>query len=200
MQDMGAAGIICSTAEMSAKGKAGMRIELDEVPTRQKGMKAWELLLSESQERMLVVKKGEEAAVIRVFEKWDLPCSHIGEVTTDGMLRFYMNGVEEAVIPADELVLGGGAPQYERNYTEPAYLQKIKLFNVDQVKVNEDIESITKQLIALPNIASKRWVYEQYDSMVGTGNMVTNAPSDAAVVLAKPTLKALALTTDCNSP
>ncbi len=200
MQDMGAAGIICSTAEMSAKGKAGMRIELDKVPTRQKGMKAWELLLSESQERMLlVVKKGEEAAVIRVFEKWDLPCSHIGEVTTDGMLRFYMNGVEEAVIPADELVLGGGAPQYERSYTEPAYLQKIKLFNVDQVKVNEDIESITKQLIALPNIASKRWVYEQYDSMVGTGNMVTNAPSDAAVVLAKPTLKALALTTDCNS-
>ncbi|MEI2749479.1 MAG: phosphoribosylformylglycinamidine synthase subunit PurL [Ferruginibacter sp.] len=200
MQDMGAAGIICSTAEMSAKGKAGMRIELDKVPTRQKGMKAWELLLSESQERMLlVVKKGEEAAVIRVFEKWDLPCSHIGEVTTDGMLRFYMNGVEEAVIPADELVLGGGAPQYERSYTEPAYLQKIKSFNPDQVKVNEDIESITKQLIALPNIASKRWVYEQYDSMVGTGNMVTNAPSDAAVVLAKPTLKALALTTDCNS-
>lgn len=200
MQDMGAAGIICSTAEMSAKGKAGMRIELDKVPTRQKGMKAWELLLSESQERMLlVVKKGEEASVLRVFEKWDLPCSHIGEVTTDGMLRFYMNGVEEAVIPAEELVLGGGAPQYERSYTEPAYLQKIKSFNPDQVKVNDDIQSIAKQLIALPNIASKRWVYEQYDSMVGTGNMVTNAPSDAAVVLAKPTNKALALTTDCNS-
>ena len=200
MQDMGAAGIICSTAEMSAKGKAGMRIELDKVPTRQKGMKAWELLLSESQERMLlVVKKGEEASVLRVFEKWDLPCSHIGEVTTDGMLRFYMNGVEEAVIPAEELVLGGGAPQYERSYTEPAYLQKIKSFNPEQVKVNDDIQSIVKQLIALPNIASKRWVYEQYDSMVGTGNMVTNAPSDAAVVLAKPTNKALALTTDCNS-
>jgi phosphoribosylformylglycinamidine synthase len=110
-----------------------------------------------------------------------------------------MNGVEEAVIPAEELVLGGGAPQYERSYTEPAYLQKIKSFNPDQVKVNDDIQSIAKQLIALPNIASKRWVYEQYDSMVGTGNMVTNAPSDAAVVLAKPTNKALALTTDCNS-
>ncbi|MCX6336329.1 MAG: phosphoribosylformylglycinamidine synthase subunit PurL, partial [Bacteroidetes bacterium] len=101
MQDMGAAGIICSTAEMSAKGGVGMRIDLDKVPTRQKNMKAWELLLSESQERMLiVVEKGKEEAVLKVFEKWDLSCSKIGEVTGDGLLKFYMDGVLEAEIPA----------------------------------------------------------------------------------------------------
>ena len=109
MQDMGAAGIICSTAEMSAKGNAGMRIDLDKVPMRQKNMKVWELLLSESQERMLmVVQKGREEEVKKVFEKWDLPCSEIGEVTEDGMLQFFMNGVLEAEVPAHELVLGGG--------------------------------------------------------------------------------------------
>src|SRR6478609_5254283 len=123
MQDMGAAGIICSTAEMSAKGEVGMRIDLDKVPTRQQNMKAWELLLSESQERMLlVVEKGKEEAVLKVFAKWDLPCSNIGEVTGDGMLRFYMHGELEAQIPAQELVLGGGAPQYDREYKEPKYL------------------------------------------------------------------------------
>jgi len=200
MQDMGAAGIICSTAEMSAKGNAGMIIHLDKVPTRQQGMKAWELLLSESQERMLlVVKKGSEQEVLSVFEKWDLPCSDIGEVTDDGLLHFYMNGVEEALIPANELVLGGGAPQYEREYVKPAYLQKNESFNLDHIALPSNIRKITEQLIAIPNIASKHWVYEQYDSMVGAGNTNTNAPSDAAIVIAKPTNKALALTTDCNS-
>src|SRR6201994_2752238 len=117
MQDMGAAGIICSTSEMSAKGESGMRIDLDKVPARQENMKAWELLLSESQERMLmVVEKGKEAGVVAVFEKWDLPASVIGEVTDDGLLHFFMNGVLEAEIPAYELVLGGGAPQYDRPY------------------------------------------------------------------------------------
>ncbi len=200
MQDMGAAGIICSTAEMSAKGNAGMIIHLDKVPTRQQGMKAWELLLSESQERMLlVVKKGSEQEVLTVFEKWDLPCSDIGEVTDDGLLHFYMNGVEEALIPANELVLGGGAPQYEREYVKPAYLQKNESFNLDHIALPSNIRKVTEQLIAIPNIASKHWVYEQYDSMVGAGNTNTNAPSDAAIVIAKPTNKALALTTDCNS-
>ena len=200
MQDMGAAGIICSTAEMSAKGKAGMNIQLDKVPTRQKDMKAWELLLSESQERMLiVVQKGKEDAVLKVFEKWDLPCSHIGDVTDDGMLNFYMGDTLEAVLPAAELVLGGGAPQYERAYKKPAYLEKISAFNADAVAVPADLKVIAEKLIQLPNIASKRWVYEQYDSTVGAGNTSTNAPSDAAVVIAKPTSKALALTTDCNS-
>lgn len=200
MQDMGAAGIICSTAEMSAKGNAGMNIDLSKVPTRQKDMKAWELLLSESQERMLlVVEKGRESEVLRVFEKWDLPCSRIGEVTNDGLLNFYMGSSLEAVLPAAELVLGGGAPQYEREYKEPAYLQKINAFNADSIAVPEDIREIAEQVITIPNIASKKWIYEQYDSMVGAGNTNSNSPSDAAVVIAKPTNKGLALTTDCNS-
>jgi phosphoribosylformylglycinamidine synthase subunit PurL len=207
MQDMGAAGIICSTAEMSAKGKAGMRIDLEKVPTRQKDMKAWELLLSESQERMLlVVEKGKEKAVLDIFEKWDLPCSEIGEVTNDGMLQFFMNGVLEALLPADELVLGGGAPQYTREVREPAYIQKIQAFDATKIPVPEDLpagqaglKAVAEKLIAIPNIASKRWIYEQYDSMVGAGNTSTNGVSDAAVVIAKPTNKALALTTDCNS-
>ncbi len=200
MQDMGAAGIICSTSEMSAKGESGMRIDLDKVPTRQKNMKAWELLLSESQERMLmVVEKGKEAAVTAVFEKWDLPCAAIGEVTGDGMLHFYMNGMLEAVLPAYELVLGGGAPQYSRETKEPAYLEKIKAFNPDSIEVPADLKAVAEKIVAIPNIASKKFVYVQYDSMVGAGNASVNAPSDAAVVVAKPTRKGLALTTDCNS-
>ena len=200
MQDMGAAGIICSTAEMSAKGNAGMRIDLEKVPTRQQGMKAWELLLSESQERMLlVIQKGKEKAVLDIFEKWDLPCSQIGEVTNDGMLQFFMHGQLEALLPAHELVLGGGAPQYDREIKEPAYLQKINAFDATKIPEPSNLKEIAQQLVALPNIASKRWVYEQYDSMVGAGNTSTNGVSDAAVVLAKPTNKALALTTDCNS-
>ena len=200
MQDMGAAGIICSTAEMSAKGGVGMRIDLDKVPTRQQNMKTWELLLSESQERMLmVVEKGKEALVEAIFEKWDLPCSVIGEVTDTGLLDFYMHGELEASIPAEELVLGGGAPQYERAYERPAYLDKIEAFDPKTIAVPADLKAVAEKLVEIPNIASKRWVYVQYDSMVGTGNTSTNAPSDAPVVLAKPSNKALAVTTDCNS-
>ncbi|MBK7306671.1 MAG: phosphoribosylformylglycinamidine synthase subunit PurL [Chitinophagaceae bacterium] len=200
MQDMGAAGIICSTSEMSAKGEAGMRIDLDKVPTRQKDMKPWELLLSESQERMLLVaEKGKEHLIQAVFEKWDLPCSEIGEVTDDGMLQFYMHGNLEATLPAYELVLGGGAPQNDRPYSEPKYFSTIKAFDASTIAVPTDLKSVAEQIIQIPNIASKKWIYVQYDSMVGTGNASTNAPSDAAIVLAKPTNKALALTTDCNS-
>ncbi len=200
MQDMGAAGIICSTAEMSAKGKSGMRIDLDKVPMRQQNMKAWELLLSESQERMLmVVEKGREADVIKIFEKWDLPCSEIGVVTEGGVLDFYMHGVLEASLPAVELVLGGGAPQYERDYARPQYLDQIEAFDADSIKTPEDLKSVAEQLIQIPNIASKRWIFTQYDSMVGAGSASTNEPSDAAIVIAKPTSKGLALTTDCNS-
>lgn len=200
MQDMGAAGIICSTAEMSAKGGVGMHIDLEKVPTRQKNMKAWELLLSESQERMLVVvEKGKEQAVIDVFEKWDLSASEIGYVTEDGLLKFYMHGQLEAEIPAESLVLGGGAPQYTREYKEPAYLEKVKAFSINSIQDITDLKTVARQLVQLPNIASKRWVYTQYDSMVGAANTSTNAPSDAAVVLAKGTGKALAMTVDCNS-
>ena len=200
MQDMGAAGIICSTAEMSAKGQVGMRIDLDKVPTRQQNMKAWELLLSESQERMLmVVEKGREADVLAVFEKWDLSCSNIGEVTDDGLLNFYMHGELEASLPAYELVLGGGAPQYTREYKEPAYLAKVNAFDMNAIADTDNLKASVEALIQLPNIASKRWIYTQYDSMVGAANTSTNAPSDAAVVLAKGTGKALAMTVDCNS-
>jgi len=203
MQDMGAAGIICSTAEMSAKGKSGMHIDLDKVPTRQKNMKAWELLLSESQERMLiVVEKGKEEAVLKVFEKWDLPCSEIGHVTGDGLLKFYMHGELEAEIPAYELVLGGGAPQYTREYSAPEYLDKIAAFSQDAIEDIADtaaLKAIAEQVIQIPNIASKKWITVQYDSTVGAANASTNAPSDAAIVLAKGTGKALAVTTDCNS-
>lgn len=203
MQDMGAAGIICSTAEMSAKGKSGMHIDLDKVPTRQKNMKAWELLLSESQERMLiVVEKGKEEAVLKVFEKWDLPCSEIGHVTGDGLLKFYMHGVLEAEIPAYELVLGGGAPQYTREYAAPEYLEKIAAFSQDTIEDIADtaaLQAVADEVIQIPNIASKKWITVQYDSTVGAANASTNAPSDAAIVLAKGTGKALAVTTDCNS-
>ncbi len=200
MQDMGAAGIICSTAETSAKGGVGMRIDLDKVPKRQQNMMAWELLLSESQERMLmVVTKGREKEVLDIFEKWDLPCSEIGEVTTDGMLRFFMNGELEAVLPAESLVLGGGAPVNDRPYTTPSYFEKIAAFDPTSVPVPTDLKSVAQQLAVIPNIASKKWIYTQYDSMVGTGNTATNNPSDAPVVLVKETGKALAVTTDCNS-
>jgi phosphoribosylformylglycinamidine synthase II len=200
MQDMGAAGIICSTSEMSAKGEVGMRIDLDKVPTRQKNMKAWELLLSESQERMLLVaEKGREKEVQNVFDKWDLPCSVIGEVTDDGMLRFYMEGKLEAELPAYDLVLGGGAPQYEREYREPSYFKQIREFTMSAIPEPEHLKTIAEDIIQLPSIASKRWIYTQYDSMVGTVNASTNAPSDAAVVVVKGTSKGIAVTTDCNS-
>ncbi|GAC1423379.1 MAG: phosphoribosylformylglycinamidine synthase subunit PurL [Flavisolibacter sp.] len=200
MQDMGAAGIICSTAEMSAKGAVGMRIDLDKVPARQRNMKAWELLLSESQERMLlVVEKGREQEVAQVFDKWDLEHAVIGQVTEDGLLRFYLNDKLEAEIPADALVLGGGAPQYDRPFRKPDYLKQVENFRLAAWEDITEVEAVAKKIIQLPSIASKRWIYHQYDSMVGTANTSTNAPSDAAIVWVRETGKALAITVDCNS-
>ncbi len=202
MQDMGAAGIICSTSEMSEKGHSGMRIDLDKVPLRQQNMEAWEILLSESQERMLVVvKKGQEDKVKAVFDKWDLHCAQIGEVIDEDRLLFSRNGRLVADVPASTLVLGGGAPVYDRKYKEPKYFAKTKRFDIHTVKdlEMEEIPKVTRFLAAQPNIASKRWVYEQYDSMVGTKNMSTNTPSDAAIVNLKHTDRALAMTVDCNS-
>ncbi|MBK8949605.1 MAG: phosphoribosylformylglycinamidine synthase subunit PurL [Flavobacteriales bacterium] len=199
MQDMGAAGITCSTSEMSAKGGAGMDIHLDRVPTRQAGMHAWEILLSESQERMLVVvKKGREAEVKAIFDKWDLNCVEIGTVTDGGMLRYFMHDRLVAEVPADSLVLGGGAPVYERAVKEPAYFAENQRFRAVDVPEPDDLRAVAYDLLASPNIASKRWVYEQYDSMVRTNNMSTNAPSDAGLVLLRDTGKALAVTVDCN--
>lgn len=200
MQDMGAAGITCSTSEMSAKGEHGMDIWLDKVPTRQDNMLPWEILLSESQERMLiVVKKGREKDVEAVFDKWDLNCEIIGVVTDTKRLKYYVKDELVADVPAESLVLGGGAPVYKREYKEPAYFTENKKFSIDQVEEPKDLKAVAKQLIANPNIASKQWIYNQYDSMVGTVNMSTNAPSDAAIVNIKGTNKAIALKVDCNS-
>ena len=200
MQDMGAAGITCSTSEMSAAGKHGMIIHLDKVPTRQENMKDWEILLSESQERMLiVVEKGKEHIVHEIYDKWDLSCEQIGEVTEGGQLKYYIHGELVADVPADDLVLGGGAPIYEREYSEPAYYQEFKKFSIEQLEQPKDLVEVAKFLTTHPNIASKKWVYEQYDSMVGTINMGTNAPKDAGVVNVKGTNKALAMTVDCNA-
>ena len=200
MQDMGAAGITCSTSEMSEKGEHGMNVFLDEVPLRQKDMKDWEILLSESQERMLIVlEKGNEAAVIKVFEKWDLNCVKIGEVTAGNTLNYFYKNEKVAEVPAPDLCLGGGAPIYDRSYTEPEYFKNLKNYNEIELKQPKDFLAITKQLIQLPNIASKKYVYEQYDSMVGIKNMSTNMPTDAALVRVPNTNKALAVTVDCNA-
>jgi phosphoribosylformylglycinamidine synthase II len=200
MQDMGAAGITCSTCEMSAGGGVGMEIHLDRVPTRQENMLPYEILLSESQERMLVViQKGKEAIVKQIFDKWDLHAEEIGTVTDDGRVRYYMNGELVGDVPAESLVLGGGAPQYQREYSEPAYFQEYKKFNIDNVPQPENLKEVGFFLLGQANIASKRWVYEQYDSMVGTKTMTTNRPTDAGIVNLKGTDKALAMTVDCNS-
>lgn len=199
MQDMGAAGITCSTSEMSAKSGTGMRINLDLVPTRQHHMAAWEILLSESQERMLVVvRKGREEEIRRIFDKWDLECAEIGEVTDTGKLEYFRHGEKVAEVPAFSLVLGGGAPVYDREYTRPAYMDQIKPFDPPVAK-NEDLISIAKKIIVSPNIASKRWIYEQYDHTVRTGNTNTNDPSDATIIRLKRSKKSLAVTVDCNS-
>lgn len=200
MQDMGAAGITCSTSEMSAAGNVGMKIDLDKVPTRQSNMKDWEILLSESQERMLVVvEKGKEYVVKEIFDKWDLNCELIGEVTHGDTLEFFQNGLCVARVPPSSLVLGGGAPVYERKYTEPAYFKKYKEFKIDKISVPSNLVEVGHFLFSQPNIASKKWVYEQYDSMVGTNNVSTNHPSDAGVALVKGTLKGIAMSVDCNS-
>ena len=200
MQDMGAAGITCSSCEMSAGGNVGMDIHLDKVPTRQENMLPYEILLSESQERMLVVvKKGEEEVVKSIFDKWDLHAEEIGVVTDSDRVRYFMNGELVGDVPAESLVLGGGAPQYQREYSEPAYFQEYKKFKIEDVQQPEDLKEVAFFLLQHPNIASKRWVYEQYDSIVGTKNMTTNRPSDAAIVNVKGTDKAIAMTVDCNS-
>lgn len=200
MQDMGAAGITCSTSEMSAKGEHGMEVWLDKVPTRQAGMHPFEILLSESQERMLVVvTKGREQEIMTIFDKWDLNCEQIGVVTKGDRLKYFFHGELVADVPAPSLVLGGDAPVYKREYKEPAYYAESKKFSMDQVSEPTDYKAVMNHLAGHPNLASKRWVYNQYDSMVGTVNMSTNAPSAAAIVNVKGTQKAIAMSVDCNS-
>jgi len=199
IQDMGAAGISCSTSEMSAKGKSGMKVDLDKVPLREDGMSAYEIMLSESQERMLcVVKKGYEERVKNVFEKWDLHCEIIGHVTNDDNLTVEYKGEKKVMIPAEELVLGGGAPVYIREQREPSYIKKMRKFNFNSLPQPDDLTGAFLKVFSSPNIASKRWVYEQYDSMVRT-NTVVGPGCDAAVIYLKGTNKALAMKTDCNA-
>jgi len=200
MQDMGAAGITCSTSEMSAKAGCGMRIDLSKVPVRQANMKDWEILLSESQERMLiVVKPGREAEIKAVFDKWDLPCAEIGVTIPEDRLEYHYEGKLVADVPADPLVLGGGAPVYVRDQSAPAYFVEIGKFKLAHIAPPPNYRMAAKKLWNSPNLASKNWITQQYDSMVRTGTMTTNRPSDAAVVYVKGTQKALVLTTDCNS-
>ena len=197
IQDMGAAGISCSTSEMSAKGKTGMKINLDKVPLRESDMSAYEIMLSESQERMLVVcKKEHEEDIKKVFKKWDLQCETIGEVTEDGILEVYRNDELKAKIPAVELVLGGGAPVYYREYKEPEYLKETRKFDANSLR-KMDIEEAFWKLLSSPNIASKKWVYEQYDTMVRT-NTIVGPGCDSAVIYIKDANKAIAVKTDCN--
>ena len=199
MQDMGAAGIACSSSEMTAKGGSGMRIDLDKVPMREDGMTAYELLLSESQERMLVVaEKGREQDVIDVYEKWDLNAVVIGEVVEGKNVTYLKDGEVKAEIPADSLVLGGGAPQYVREATRPAYLDGVQAFDFKSVKHPENHNETLMRLLASPNIASKRWVHEQYDTMVRTNTVNAPGASDSGVIRIKGTNKGLAVKTDCN--
>ncbi|OGU76879.1 MAG: phosphoribosylformylglycinamidine synthase II [Ignavibacteria bacterium RBG_16_34_14] len=198
IQDMGAAGIACSTSEMSAKGKSGMIVDLDKVPLREEQMTAYEIMLSESQERMLcVVKAGYEDKVKDVFEKWDLHCEIIGEVTDEPLLKIYQDGELKADIPPYELVLGGGVPVYIRETREPSYLKTTRDFDFSSLPKVENLPEAFEKVFSSPNIASKRWVYEQYDSMVRT-NTVVGPGCDAAVIYIKDTNKALVMKTDCN--
>lgn len=200
MQDMGAAGIICSTSEMSARGNCGMRIDLSKVPLRQQNMEPWEILLSESQERMLlVIEKGNEQKVEKILQKWDLHYAIIGEVIEEDKLYFFFNNELVAEVPAKSLVLGGGAPVYEREYKKPAYIDELKKFSIEEIEEPENLVEVAKLLCQVPTIASKKWIYEQYDTMVRTNNMTTNMPADAGLVNIKGTNIALALTVDCNS-
>lgn len=198
IQDMGAAGIICSTSEMSARGKSGMKINLDLVPLREEGLSSYEILLSESQERMLVVcKKGNEEELKHVFNKWDLNCVQIGEIIDEDKLYFYQQSELKAEVPASSLVLGGGAPVYYREFRKPDYIDEINKFDVGNLPEQTDLNYVLLKILSSPNIANKSWVYQQYDYTVGTNTVITPG-CDAAVVRIKKTNKALALKTDCN--
>ncbi len=198
IQDMGAAGITCSSSEMSAKGKSGMRIDIDKVPVREEAMTPYEIMLSESQERMLVVCAPENIAEVKkIFEKWGLHAVEIGSVIDGGQLIVNSNGGKVADIPADSLVLGGGAPVYIRQQKRPDYLDKHQKFNLMSVPAAGDMNEALEKLLASPNIASKKWVYQQYDTSVRTSTAV-GPGSSAGIIRIRKTDKALAVSTDCN--
>ncbi|HET9136439.1 MAG TPA: phosphoribosylformylglycinamidine synthase subunit PurL [Candidatus Kapabacteria bacterium] len=199
MQDMGAAGISCSTSEMSFKAGTGMDIDLNKVPLRESTMSAYEIMLSESQERMLVVVEPKNVEAIRqIFDKWDLRAEVVGTVTDTGRVVIHYHGETVADIPAKALALGGDmTPVYKRDVKEPAYLKTTSSFNVASMPDVSDASGMLKKLLASTNIASKRWVYQQYDSMVRTNTLALDG-SDAAIIRIKDTSKGLAVKTDCN--
>ncbi|MEW6620765.1 MAG: phosphoribosylformylglycinamidine synthase subunit PurL [bacterium] len=197
MQDMGGAGLTCSTCEMASKGNSGMEIELNNVPRREQGMIPYEVMLSESQERMLLcIKKGTEDKVKEIFEKWDLHAVVIGKVTADGILRVKDNGRVVAEIPAKSLA--EDAPIYRRPQQKPAYLDKVQNFDTDNLPKLDNYNEILLKLITSPNIGLKEKVYEQYDHMVRTNTEVLPGKGDAAVLNIKGTQKAIAVTCDGN--
>jgi phosphoribosylformylglycinamidine synthase len=198
IQDMGAAGLTCSSSEMAGKGEVGIEIDVRLVPQREIGMSAYEIMLSESQERMLlIVEPHNFDAVKAIFDKWDLEASIIGKVTPDGLLRVLDAGTVCAEIPAVSLVLGGEAPVYTRELTVPEYIKEVQAFDQKTVNEPKNYSETLKTLMASPNIASKRSIYRQYDHMVQI-NTIIEPGSDAAVVAVKGTNKAIALSTDCN--
>ena len=193
IQDMGAAGLTCSTCETASRGGTGVEIDLAKVPKREPGMTPYEILLSESQERMLIIaKRGQENVVREIFEKWDVPCAEIGRVTDDGMMRVRNNGSLAAEIPAKPLA--DEAPLYSREAKKPA------VAGITDAGYNDTLSPIEslRRLLCDPTIASKNWVYRQYDHMVRTGTVVRPG-SDAAVFRVREANKILAATTDCNS-
>ncbi|MCX6154192.1 MAG: phosphoribosylformylglycinamidine synthase subunit PurL [Candidatus Kapabacteria bacterium] len=200
IQDMGAAGISCSTSEMSAKGEVGMDVNLDLVPLREKNMSAYEIMLSESQERMLIiVDKGREQIAIDICKKWDIPIKQIGVINGNGKLNIFRNGNKVAELNADSLVLGGSAPQYDREAVRPEYLNETENFDFSTIDINSiNLSEAFIKLLNSPNIASKRWVYEQYDSQVRTNTV--SIKGDAAIIRLKELPgKGIAVCTDCNS-
>lgn len=198
IQDMGAAGITCCSSEMSAKTRSGMDLNLDKVPQREEGMIPYEIMLSESQERMMVVvKQGYESEVKQVCDKWDLLCETIGTVNNSGNISLSHHGKHVGDIPAWNLVLGGGAPVYYRDSKRPEYLDEIPSYSVEDYDEPEDYNIVFRKMISHPNIASKRWVYEQYDHTVRS-NTIEGPGGDAAVVRIKGTNRALAMSVDGN--
>ncbi|MEH7117568.1 phosphoribosylformylglycinamidine synthase subunit PurL [Neobacillus vireti] len=196
IQDMGAAGLISSSAEMASKAGMGIEMNLDLVPQRETGMTAYEMMLSESQERMLiVVKKGREQEIVTLFEKYGLEAVGIGTVTSDKQVRLYHKGEIVADVPAD--ALAEDAPVYHKPSREPGYFAEFQAMD-NEVPQVDDLKGTLVSLLSQPTVASKEWVYEQYDYMVRT-NTVVSPGSDAAVVRIRGTRKALAMTTDCNS-
>jgi phosphoribosylformylglycinamidine synthase subunit PurL len=197
IQDMGAAGLTSSSLEMAGRGNAGMVLDLDSVPLRETGMTPYEILLSESQERMLlVVKAGHEQQVQELFARWDLEAAVIGRLTEDGVFRARWHGQEVCTLPVVSLT--ESAPVYRRPAEEPARLEEMQRFDPAEIAEPADLTHALLTLLESPNLCSREWVYRQYDQLVG-GNTVVRPGGDAAVVRIEGTTRALALTVDCNS-